>query len=172
MSNGKGLTYLSLILALIGAGLGGYVFFDYTLAPLLGFRDPIEEVPEINSYYAERYQATLSTADTYELIGGMLVSFNTTKTINLHILYTSYVRIITTLGSYVYIRILLNSTILTANDYYVEEFGATTQERFAINMQNYISALPPGNYNITVLGMVDHVTTSFFLNSLYVQTHT
>jgi hypothetical protein len=161
-----------LILGLIGAGLGGYVFFDNTLAPLFGFGDPTSEDPEINSYYAETYQATISVADTYELLDGMIISFNTTKTVTLHILYTSYVRILTSSGLYAQLRILLNSTILTTNQYYVEEIGYTAQERFAVNMQNYISALPPGNYNVTVLGMSDDTLTSFFQNSLYVQTHT
>ncbi|MFX1419473.1 MAG: hypothetical protein ACFE9N_11185 [Promethearchaeota archaeon] len=172
MANGKGLTYLGLILGVIGVGLGGYVFFDYTLAPLLGFGDLPAEVPEINSYYAETYQTSLSAPATYELIEGMLISFSTTKTVTLHILYTSYVRITTSLGTYAYVQINLNNTILTTSDYYIEEFGVTTYERFAINMQNYIFALPPGSYNVTVLGMVDHVSTSFFQNSLYVQTHT
>ncbi len=172
MGNGKGLTYLGLILGLIGAGLGGYVFFDYTLAPILGFGDPPVEYPEINSYYTETYQTALSAADTYEVIEGMLISFSTSKTVTLHILYTSYVRILTSLGSYAQIRILLNNTVLTTSNYYVEEFGVATEERFAVNMQNFVSALPPGSYNVTVLGMSDDVTTSFFQNSLYVQTHT
>ncbi len=172
MGNGKGLTYLGLILGLIGAGLGGYVFFDYTLAPLLGFGDSPAEVPEINSYYAETYQSTPTTPDIYELIDGMLISFNTTKTVTLHILFTCYIRIVTALGTDAYLRILLNNTVLTISNYYVEEFGVATYERFTVNMQNYIPALPPGSYNVTVLGMVDHVTTNFYQNSLYVQTHT
>ncbi len=64
----------------------------------------------------------------------MIISFNTTKTVNLHVLYTGYVRIMTTLGLYAQIKILLNSTILTTNQYYVEEIGFVVQERFAVNM--------------------------------------
>ncbi|MFX0178495.1 MAG: hypothetical protein ACFE85_19960 [Candidatus Hodarchaeota archaeon] len=52
MGNGKGLTYLRLILGLIGAALGGYVFFDNTLAPLLGFGVPSAEVPDIKQFYS------------------------------------------------------------------------------------------------------------------------
>ncbi len=172
MGNGKGLAYLGLILGLIGTGLGGYVFFDYILAPLLGFGDSPAETTEINSYYAEEYQTNPTTPDTYETIEGMQISFINTKTVSLHILFTCYVRITTALGTYAQLIILLNSTVLTTSEYYVEEFGVTTQERFAVNMQNYISALLPGSYNVTVLGRSDDVTTSFFYNSLYVQTHT
>ncbi|MFX1358347.1 MAG: hypothetical protein ACFFA8_13830 [Promethearchaeota archaeon] len=172
MGNGKGLAYLALILGLIGAGLGGYVFFGYTLAPLLGFGETPAEIPEINSYYAENDQSTLTTIDTYELIEGMSISFTTTKTTTLHILFTCYVRIVTSLGTDAYLQILLNSTVLTTGNYYIEEFGTATYERFAVNMQNYIPDLAPGSYNITVLGRVDDLTTSFFQNSLYVQTHT
>ncbi len=55
MTNGKGLAITGLILGLIGAGLGGYVFFDSTIAPLLGLGEPAAEsppvdVPEINSW--------------------------------------------------------------------------------------------------------------------------
>jgi hypothetical protein len=165
MSNGKGLAYIGLILGLIGASLGGYTFVDSILTPTI-------EIPEINSYYAEYYQATLDTVDTYELIEGMLISFTTTKPTTLHILFTCYIRIVTALGTDAYLRILLNNTVLTISNYYVEEFGVATYERFAVNMQNYIPNLPPGSYNVTVLGMVDHLTTSFYQNSLYVQTHT
>lgn len=56
MANGKGIAYAGLILGLIGAGLGGYVFFDSTIAPMLGIGVPTSEVSsEINSYYAESY---------------------------------------------------------------------------------------------------------------------
>ncbi|MHA1988389.1 MAG: hypothetical protein ACW98D_17275 [Promethearchaeota archaeon] len=171
MSNGKGLAYAGLILGLIGAGLGGYVFFDTTLAPMFG-QPPSEDIPEINSYFTEIYSDTLSTPSVYEQISGMFISFNTTKTVTLHILYTAYVRIITADASFAQIIIRLNGTTLTTNYYYIEEIGAAAQERFAVNMQNYIPALPPGNYNVTVWGMSDHTSTTFYLNSLYVQTHT
>ncbi|MHA2268653.1 MAG: hypothetical protein ACXAB8_12720, partial [Promethearchaeota archaeon] len=81
-------------------------------------------------------------------------------------------RIDTAQGVFAQLIIRLNSTTLTSNDYYVEEFGVATQERFAVNMQNYIPALAPGNYNVTVWGYVDHLTTYFYMNSLHVQTHT
>ncbi|MFX1529541.1 MAG: hypothetical protein ACFFBC_00365 [Promethearchaeota archaeon] len=102
----------------------------------------------------------------------MLISFSTTETVTLHILYTAYVRIITAQGSYAQIIIRLNSTTLTTNYYYVEEFGVVAQERFAVNIQHYLPALTPGNYNVTVYGLVDHTSTYFYMNSLYVQTHT
>lgn len=177
MTNGKGLAITGLILGLIGAGLGGYVFFDSTIAPLLGLGEPAAEsppvdVPDINSWYVENYSITLPSTGTFLPLSTMVVSFNTSETVTLHLLYTAYVRIQTALGDAVDIRIHLNSTILTTNTYYIDEFGAAAQERFAVNMQNYIPALPPGNYNVTVLASVDHISTFFYMNSLYVQTHT
>jgi hypothetical protein len=171
MTNGKGLVYAGLIFGLIGAGLGGYVFFDNTLAPILGFEES-KDYSEINSYYVETYLSTVTTPDTYEPVSGMLISFSTTETVTLHILYTAYVRITTAQGLYAQIIIRLNSTTLTTNYYYVEEFGVATEERFAVNIQQYIPALTPGSYNVTVFGMVDHTSTYFYMNSLYVQTHT
>ena len=173
MTNGKGLAYAGLILGLIGAGLGGYVFFDNTLAPIFGFGVPTsEDIPEINSWYVEDYSEQLLSTGTFLQLSTMLISFNTTKTVTLHLLYTAYVRITTAQGDSVDIRISLNSTILTTNTYYINKFNTTTQERFAVNMQNYIPALAPGNYNVTVWAMVDHTSTLFYMNSLYVQTHT
>lgn len=173
MGNGKGLAYAGLIFGLIGAGLGGYVFFDNTLAPMLGLGEPTaEDYSEIHSYYVESYSLTLPLPDTYVPLSGMSVSFNTTETVTLHILYTAYVRITIAQGTYAQVIIRLNSTTLTTNYYYIEEIGAATQERFAVNMQNYIPALPPGSYNVTIYGMVDHVSTLFYMNSLHVQTHT
>lgn len=169
MANGKGIAYVGLILGIIGAGLGGYVFFDNTIAPMLGFKEPTSE---LNSYYVEDYALTLSAPDTYVPLSGMLISFDTTKTVSLYILYTAYVRITTASGNYAQIIIRLNSTTLTDNYYYIEEFGVAAQERFAVNMQNYIPALPPGSYNVTVWGLVDNLLTTFYLNSLYVQTQT
>ncbi|MFX1529542.1 MAG: hypothetical protein ACFFBC_00370 [Promethearchaeota archaeon] len=54
MTNGKGLAYAGLIFGLIGAGLGGYVFFDNTLAPILGFEES-KDYSEVKSYYVETY---------------------------------------------------------------------------------------------------------------------
>ncbi|MHA2037105.1 MAG: hypothetical protein ACW98X_11765 [Promethearchaeota archaeon] len=167
MTNGKGLAYAGLILGLIGAGLGGYVFFDNTLAPMLGFGDTPSAGTEINSYYVETYSDGLAAADTYEVIRDMFISFNTTETVTLHILYTAYVRIDTAQGVFAQLIIRLNSTTLTSNDYYVEEFGVATQERFAVNMQNYIPALAPGNYNVTVWGKTYYKILIFFLSFLY-----
>ena len=169
MANGKGIAYLGLILGLIGAGLGGYVFFDNTIAPMLGLEEPTSE---ITSYYVEDYSLVLDDVDTYRPLSEMIISFDTTQTVSLYILFTSYVRITTASGDYAQIIIRLNSTTLTTYYYYIEEIGAAAQERFAINMQNYIPALPPGSYNVTVWGQVDSLTTIFYMNSLYVQTQT
>lgn len=169
MANGKGIAYVGLILGLIGAGLGGYTFFDNTIAPMLGFGDP---TPEFNSWYVEDYSISPSAPDTYVPLTGMLISFVTTETVTLHILYTAYVRITVATGTFAQIIIRLNNTTLTENYYYVEEIGVTTQERFAVNMQDYVPALPPGSYNVTVHVWVDDVVTLFYMNSLYVQTHT
>ena len=173
MTNGKGLGYAALILGLIGAGLGGYVFFDNTIAPILGNGEPASEnIPEINSWYVEDYSISLLSTGTYLHLSTMLISFNTTETVTLHILYTAYVRITTALGNSVDVTIRLNNTVLTTNTYYIEEIGVAPQERFAVNMQNYIPALPPGSYSVTVWAIVDHTSTLFYMNSLYVQTHT
>jgi hypothetical protein len=169
MVNGKGIAYAALILGLIGAGLGGYTFFDNTIAPMLGFGEP---TPEINSWYVEDYSIIPSATGTYVPLTGMLISFDTTKTVTLHILYTAYVRITIATGTYAQIIIRLNSTTLTENYYYVEKIGATLQERFAVNIQDYVPALAPGSYNVTVYVWVDDVSTLFYMNSLYVQTHT
>jgi len=171
MASGKGIAYAGLILGLIGAGLGGYVFFDYTIAPMLGLTENPTEVTEVNSYYAETYSSQLSSTGTYLPLPGVKVSFETTKTVTLHILYTSYVRITTTVGSYAYINIRLNSTTIT-DDYYIQKLNVTTQERFAVNMQHYIAALPAGSYNVTVWAEVDATSTIFYMNSLYVQINT
>jgi hypothetical protein len=169
MANGKGIAYAGLILGLIGAGLGGYVFYDNTLAPILGVSEPPSHY---NSYYAEVYLATLSSTGISIPLAGVKVSFSTTETVSMHILYTSYVRITTATGNTVDVVIALNNTILSAGSYYIEEFGVAAQERFAINMQNYIPALPPGSYNVTVRAAVDDTLTNFYMNSLYVQIHT
>jgi hypothetical protein len=171
MANGKGIAYVGLILGLIGAGLGGYVFFDYTLSPMLGLTEPTSTL-EINSYYAEAHEIVVSSTGTYVSLSGLMISFTTTKSVSLHILYTAYVRIITANGDYVYIKLALNGTELNTNAYYIEEFNVATYERFAINMQHYIPSLQPGSYNITVLVNLDHTSTRFYKNSLYAQTHT
>ncbi len=171
MASGKGIAYAGLILGLIGAGLGGYVFFDYTIAPMLGLTENPTEVTEVNSYYAEKYSATLSSTGSYLPLPEVKVSFETTKTVSLHILYTSYVRIITSLGSSVFINIRLNSTTIT-DDYYIEKLNVAPQERFAVNMQSYNAALPAGSYNVTVWAIVDATSTIFYMNSLYVQLNT
>jgi hypothetical protein len=101
----------------------------------------------------------------------MIISFNTTGTVTLYILYTGYIRITTASGVSADVIIKLNDTILSMGNYYIQEFGVAAQERFAINMQNYIPALHPGNYNVTVWAYVDDALTRFFMNSLYVQTH-
>ena len=173
MGNGKGIAYVGLILGLIGAGLGGYVFFDNTIAPILWPSEPTTEVySDVNSYYTELYSATLASTGTFLPLPGLVVSFNTTETVTLHFLYTAYVRITTASGNNLDVRIALNNTAITTNSYYIEEFNVASTERFAINMQNYIPDLPPGNYNLTVWANVDDTLTTFFLNSLYVQTHT
>ena len=173
MTNGKGLAYVGLILGLIGAGLGGYVFFDYTIAPLFGPGEPTpEDYSKVESWYVEEYSISPSDINTFVPLTSMNISFDTTETVTLYILYTSYVRITTASGFSADIRIQLNNTILSMDTYYVQEFGAAAQERFAVNMQNYIPALLPGIYNVTVWVDVDDALTRFFMNSLYVQTHT
>ena len=173
MGNGKGIAYVGLILGLIGAGLGGYAFYDGTIAPMLGLGEPTsEDYSDVNSYYTELYSTTLASTGIYLPLPGLVVSFNTTETVTLHFLYTAYVRISTASGNIVNIRIALNNTAITTNQYYIEKFNVIPQERFAINMQNYFPALPPGNYNLTVLALVDHTSTIFYMNSLYAQTHT
>ena len=173
MANGKGIAYLGLILGLIGAGLGGYVFYDNTIAPMLGIGEPTpDEASEVNSYYSEIYSTALSSTGSYLHLPGLSVTFNTTETVTLHILYTAYVRITTASGHSVDIIIKLNNTILTTASYYIEEYAVALNERFAVNMQNYLPALPPGNYNVTVWAYVDDTLTMFYMNSLYAQTHT
>jgi len=171
MANSKGIAYVGLILGLIGAGLGSYVFFDYQIAPMLGLGDPVEEVSDIDSWFASRYNTGPLSTGVYEQLPNLMISFDTTKTAILYILYTGYVKFDTALGTYAYLQIRLNDTVVVNNHYYVAAFGAAPVERYDVTMQSYIPNLLPGSYNITVWVDVDHLTTEFLLNTLYAQTH-
>ena len=170
MSNGKGLALAGLILGLIGAGLGGYAFFNTTLAPIFGIGDTPSER---NTYYVEEDSTFVGTTMIYTPLPGINVSFTTTQNMKLHVLFTCYVRISTsTGGESVYIHIYLNDLPINPIYYYIEAAGTENYERFAVNMQAFNNSLDPGTYNITVRAMVDDTLTRFYLSSLFVETYT
>lgn len=169
MANGKGIAYLGLVLGSIGAGLGSYVFFDYTIAPLFGLSEP---TPDIDSYFDKIYNTQLDATGTYLPLLGLNVTFTTTEIVAFYVLYICYVRISSASGESVSIRIALNDVSITELLYYVEEFNAAGQERFVVSMQEYIPALAPGYYNLTVYANIDHTTAISYMNSLYILTFT
>lgn len=169
MSNGKGLAVTGLILGLIGAGLGGYVFYNTTLAPILGLGEP---PLERNTFYAEDDITMVNTTWTYVPLPNINVNFTTTKTMKLHVLFTCYVRIDPPDGDKAYLHIYLDEQSITSLSYYIDAAGTDAEERFAVNMQAYNNSLPPGTYNITVRVMIDDPSTRFYVCSLFVDTYT
>ncbi|TFF83713.1 MAG: hypothetical protein EU552_02845 [Promethearchaeota archaeon] len=168
MANGKGLIITALLFGLIGAGLGGYAFFQTTLAPLFGLS---EQPSDTETWYDEVYQISILQDSTPVPLTGLSVVITTSEVVSLHVLYTGYARINTVLGDDVYMAIYIND-VRETDEYYVNAFGVATTERYDIDLQYYNSSLPVGTYNITVWAEVDDTSTVFFMNSLFVQTNT
>lgn len=165
MSNGKGIAIAALIFGLVGLGLGGYVFYDNTLAPLLGFKSPtVESVPEIDEYYVSKntYQFT-NLALHY--IDPMSVVFTATENSSLYVMFNCYAYISTI--DEVYVRIYINGE---AKSLYMKASGENIRAPFAI--QYYSSSIPAGSYNVSIWGLAGESTTFFYGLNLYVQTMT
>lgn len=166
MSNGKGLAVAGLILGLIGAGLGGYVFFDN----ILGLGLDNGGIPsERRTYYVEDIHSSVSLTSAITPLPGMNISFTTTQTMKLYVLFTCYARIFTQDGDIVRIYLYLNELSMTPASYYIDAFGYDAPyERYDVSMQAYNNSLPPGTYNITVRVNVDHTSTLFGIPALFV----
>jgi hypothetical protein len=163
MSNGKGIAIAGLIFGLVGLGLGGYVFYDNTLAPLLGFKSPIV-APEIDEYYVSQntYQFTNLVL---HYIDPMSVVFTATKNSSLYVMFNCYAYITT--ADTVYVRIYVNDD---AKSLYMRASGENIRAPFAI--QYYDSSIPAGSYNVSIRGDAGQNTTFFYGLNLYVQTIT
>jgi hypothetical protein len=177
MSNGKGLAVAGLIFGLIGAGLGGYVFFNSVIMPILGMGASTTETPEspasdTNTYYTEQEFFSPDTSGIYVNLGNMSINFTTNQTVKLYALFTCYARIQTASGDTVYINMYLNDSPFSTSYYYIDAVGYQPTERYSVNIQAYNQSLPAGTYNVSIKVDVDDTNTYFFLNSLFVQTNT
>lgn len=169
MSNGKGLAVAGLIFGLIGAGLGGYVFFNSVIMPMLGMGAPTSDT---TTYYVEQDHFAPGTTGIYIPLGDMSINFTTTQTVKLYVLFTCYARIETGTGDTIYINMYLNDSPFSASHYYIDAIGFQTTERYPVNIQAYNQSLPAGTYNVSIKVRVDDTFTNFFLNSLFIQTNT
>jgi hypothetical protein len=173
MSNGKGLAIVGLILGLIGAGLGGYAFFDGVIMPMLGTGAPTLDIPasDTNTYYVEQESFSPDTTGIYVPLGDMSIAFTTNQTVKLYVLFTCYARIETSLGDTVYVNMYLNDSAFSSTHFYIDAIGYQSTERYSVNIQAYNQSLPVGTYNVSIKVQVDDTSTYFFLNSLFVQTN-
>ncbi|MFO7798090.1 MAG: hypothetical protein ACQERB_08850 [Promethearchaeati archaeon] len=168
MANGKELAVAGLILGLIGAGLGGYVFFDNILAPEL---DNGDTTSEIKTYYVEDHGSAISVEWTITPLSGMNITFTTNQTMKLHALFTCYLIYDTSEADITKIYLYLNEFSMTPSPYFIDDFDYASSERYYVSMQAYNNSLPPGTYSITVRGKVDDISTVFAIPSLFAEVY-
>ncbi len=159
-SQGKGLIVLALLLGLIGAGLGGYVFFDSVIGPMIGLDAPYQE---IHSYWVD--DPGFDPVNTNEVyIDPMQITINTTQTSSLYVMFNCYVYLIAV--DLVSVRIFINDVAVTG---YMRHSAVSTS-RTSIALQYSNSSVPAGTYTIQVRGQVLDPNTWYYSLSLYVQT--
>ena len=171
MSEGKGIAVSALILAIIAAGLGGYVFFDETLAPMLGLEEPASN---IETFYDEAFTSQLSSASVWQPLPDILLNITTTEIVDLYISFTCYVYYDTNNpGTTTMLSLYLDESDLTTGTYAVVAFNESTRyQRFCVSMQEYYKDLPVGTHNVSVWVKVDDTSTIFYHNALFAQTTT
>jgi len=163
MSNGKGITILGLIFGLLGLGLGGYVFYDTTLAPLFGLK-PTDPGQEIINYYEYDSAFVPPSVAEYNIINTMSIETTIEKISSLYVLFNCYV-------------FTSNPDVIIAELHINGEDEArtrvTTQStspiRTSATLQFYNQSIPPGTYNISIWVAVGDAATTLYENSLFVQ---
>ena len=84
-SSGKGLAVAGLILGLLGAGLGGFVFFNDTIAPMIGLA---QNPPTITNYYSTDEYHNFAAAGIYEPLDDINLSISVPSNARVYILFT------------------------------------------------------------------------------------
>ena len=84
-SSGKGLAVAGFILGLLGAGLGGFVFFNETIAPLIGLA---QNPPTITNYYSTDEYHNFAAAGIYEPLDDINLSISVPSNAEVYILFT------------------------------------------------------------------------------------
>jgi hypothetical protein len=162
LANGKGILYLTLIVALAGLGLGGYSVFS-TIIP----RDSPDLVLQ-NFWYEEEF----GTIDVPQSQYGYLPPLGVLVTLNQgEVIYVSYSGLADFEPGGTELRIAI----------YVGEaqIGPTTRfeitspasiERYPFSLQGVIDTLNPGIHNISVRAYSDVVDTQIWRSNLLVLT--
>ncbi|TFF87743.1 MAG: hypothetical protein EU549_04180 [Promethearchaeota archaeon] len=171
MSNGKGIAITGLIFGIIGLGLGGYVFFNNTLAPLFGLKTPPTAEPqqEIENYYSFNGSYLPPSTSVLNNIKSISIEFSVLKNASLYVLYNSYILTTNpdTIETFLYVNGIKKGVLgikLTVD--------STSTIRSPLALQYYNKTINPGTYNISIWVETNDPITTLYENSLYVQTIT
>jgi hypothetical protein len=161
---GRALGISALILGLVGAGLGGYVFVTNTIFPMVG----ITESPSVQNTWFIQTEAGRELGNgvyAYLYPNSHLITVNQGESV--YILFTGYHKF-TTGGTNAYYLILLDGVTQT---YTLLTRTSTGTERMTISMQYGISGLSTGTYNISISGYSNIANQECFRSALLVQTY-
>jgi len=163
-SSGKGLAVAGFILGLLGAGLGGFVFFTNTIAPMIGLA---ENPLSITNYYSEDEYHNFAAPGIYEPLNEINLSISVPLNAEVYILFTCNAMYGSgALASDCYYQFLFNSVpfggvISTTGDQSYSD---------SVTLQYYgTQDFTPGNHVVTVRSYVGNSNDVLTDISLFIQ---
>ena len=161
---GKALGISALILGLIGAGLGGYVFVTTTIFPMVGITD----MPSVqNTWFINKTTSSTLGDNTYAYFSPISHIISVNQGESVYILFTGYLRLTagaTDASFAIYIDGILKTYSLITRT-------STGTERIIISIQYGGSWISPGTHNISVWGYSNLANQLIYRSALLVQTY-
>ncbi|TXT65124.1 MAG: hypothetical protein BAJALOKI3v1_130028 [Promethearchaeota archaeon] len=164
MKSGKALGAVSILLAIISLGLGGYVIYDIYLSP-----SSLNDSSSIDHWYKE--SSTYSFDSTsFEYVDPMSFTLELNETSSIYIVFNGFVRFpIDDTYNIVYLRIKINE-FYEGREMTLEAESIDFRQRYSFALQYFDPSLPPNTYIISIWARTTADTTTLGEMSLYIQT--
>ena len=163
MSNGKGLTFLALILGLVGIGLGGYSVITTVLTPPT-------ETPGVQNYWYINNFGSLPVTNTGQFVYvsplSLIITVNEGE--DVYVSYSGYAEF-NPGGSELRILVYYNEQ-QTAFEVRFEIPNPASDVRYPFAVQGIIASASPGTHNISIRADASDALTEVWRSSLYVTT--
>lgn len=164
MKSGKGLGAISILLAIISLGLGGYVIYDTYLSP-----SSLNEISSIDHWYKESNSFSFDST-SFEYVDPMSFTVKLYETSSVYIVFNGFVRFpIDDTYNIVYIRIKIND-FYEGQEMTVEAEAIDFRQRYSFALQYFDPSLPANTYTISIWARTTADTTTLGEMSLYIQT--